>query len=473
MSSALTPDLGGLHDSLERQHLVPHRSLRQVVEDHPELARRLRKYAGLPDRHVRSVAIVDWTSLHHVCSLLEGAAHPQDPFVAFADMASVLAAILLYDRVVVLDGGVMGRRASRLLGVPDIIRSLDPDPPGDRRQMSAHLINEHFLHAVSVLVSAARQGSAWFESLRSNWSECLPNAVIPTPSGQEYTRMGWALPLERSDSYRQLFKETEIWRSDPLLLMTALILDNDVRALFHEYLASTLQAMFAIDRSGPRVRYVGGALRAPMQRARIEMWRSHWRTAPSARGWLPEESRQLNRDPQFPVVMPFWPSAILQSCRARSDIPQRLGEWRQLARAFRDRRSDVEDALGSGDEAELAELMGALHREIHQLTRTLPGVQSSAAVVARATIAVLAPPVPSEVMSRAVAEAAEQGRGPLTMLWLRCITSHVWILVRHQDAASELRLPRQRLQELFALPVSEKSQPDAFLARLAAVTWPV
>jgi hypothetical protein len=473
MDSVLTPELAILHDSLEQQHLTPHGSVRHVVEDHPELAKRLRKSAGLPDKHVRSVAIVDWTSLYHACSLLRGEARPQDPFVAFADMTSVLAAVLFYDRVVVLGGRDMGRKASRLLGVPGTIRSIDPDSPNDKKRLCAHLINEHFLHAASVLMSHTRQSSVWLETLRSNWSDLLPDVVIPTPSTQAYNEMAWSLSPGQPDNYRQVFRETEIWRTDPLLVTSRLILDNDVRALFYEYMAITLEAMFAWRGSGPRVRYVGGALRAPMQRARIDVWRSRWRSVPVVENWLQEGWRQLNRDPQFPILLPFWTSAILQSCRARSDIPQKVGEWRQRAKHFRDRRSDVEDALGRGREEELAELMEMLKGEANELTSFASHVQSRAGVLAKATVAVLAPPVPSDLISKAVSEAVELGRGPLNMLWLRCIKGHMWFLVRQEEAAMKLRSPQERLQELFDLPVAAMSKPEALLKRLATVTWPV
>jgi hypothetical protein len=95
----------------------------------PGLALELRKLIA-PSEGPSSIALLDWTSLHHARRLLEGSlewalfdeevasmastawrmfAWQQDeserrvdPFVALADLASVVSAVILYDRVVFL-----------------------------------------------------------------------------------------------------------------------------------------------------------------------------------------------------------------------------------------------------------------------------------------------------------------------------------------------------------------------------------
>jgi hypothetical protein len=97
---------------------------RDPDEDLRQLATHIREVVVDNNSALSSVGLVDWTSVYHVDELFEGGDRDLGPFVALADLNAIIAAVLFYDRVVVLDADDLVPRVAEALRVPDVLVSL-------------------------------------------------------------------------------------------------------------------------------------------------------------------------------------------------------------------------------------------------------------------------------------------------------------------------------------------------------------
>ena len=253
--------------------------------DLPSLGYYVREQLAGDGSPVATVALLDWTTVNHVHRLINGDRDGIDPFVALADLNALLAAVLFYDRVMVVDGDGVYEDVGEELGVADVLYSLStrggPQTPWNVSVLTDSC--ESCFQDAAANMANLRPDSPLKVELDNAWTELLPAAELP--EDRDPNAIHWTGSPGRPVLFRQLFGPTDLW-GDPRFTKR-LIVDNDIRALTYENVASVLTGALATDELvGPNVRYVGGVLRSPMQRAARAMWRRSW----DRRGGLPLET---------------------------------------------------------------------------------------------------------------------------------------------------------------------------------------
>lgn len=191
----------------------------------------------------------------------------------------------------------------------------------------------------------------------------------------------------------------------------------------------SLRARSQVDGSGPIIRYVGGVLRSPLQKAIRARWADTWseRGSPPAETMLNEYWQQRWQSAGgIQPIFPFWLSAIIAGCRTKADLRSSLHSWRERSEGFRRRRADLEAAMLRGDAMALADGQRALAGEVEKLresaitSTTVSGVSAAAQTLA---VTHLPPPMPQ--VAKALAGPSNSLIKPLTMLILRG-SSHIY-----------------------------------------------
>jgi hypothetical protein len=90
--------------------------------DHP-LARQ-RSALALPSAPA-SIAVIDWCAARNVVALFEEAQSIADPFVAILDLATVIGALVFYDRLLLLDYAGMAARLAEVFGLKGVVHGID------------------------------------------------------------------------------------------------------------------------------------------------------------------------------------------------------------------------------------------------------------------------------------------------------------------------------------------------------------
>jgi hypothetical protein len=218
---------------------------RDPDEDLRQLATHIREVVVDNNSALSSVGLVDWTSVYHVDELFEGGDRDLDPFVALADLNAIIAAVLFYDRVVVLDADDLVPRVAEALRVPDVLVSLSskagPSGAGGHSLLTWAL-EDCFQMSAARLSNLRPDGfEGWFwNELRRGWTDMLPGVALPDE--YDLNEVGWSGSPGRPALMRQLFSPN-VWK--PSVFTKQLIIDNDVRALTYENVAALLTAALA------------------------------------------------------------------------------------------------------------------------------------------------------------------------------------------------------------------------------------
>jgi|SRR5271166_996498 len=287
--------------------------------DHPELARYVHKTIVGPKKEIATVALIDWTTLYHVAALFEGKLEGVDPFVALADLSSMVAAALFYDRVVVINGEPHLYVVQQAFNMDETLVSLRTDAfiEEDGYPLLEAQLDDSF-QAAAIGLCNMSTGHVFLDSLNRSWQEMIPGVSVPT--NRNIQDVGWEFSGDKPDHLRQLFRpDSSLGGAWALRASEELITKSDVAALSYENLASTLTAAIADQPGhGPAVRYVGGVLRAPMQRAVRASWRATWdEKGPPAEAALNAWWQERFRESPITPAFPFWISAILENVSNR------------------------------------------------------------------------------------------------------------------------------------------------------------
>ena len=362
-------------------------------QDHPLVKERSR--SGFLTGSSASVALVDWSALHNVATLFDAPSDIRDPFTAILDLATVVAALVFYDRVVCLDYGSVCARVADHFALPNVLFGMDPGPSGHGPMHD--MIEDYFDEAKIELQRAARDGESWLARLAANWEHLLPSVSYPHDfeymfdivHGGDYEH---GFDVARDNLFE--LRESEYqFLGDQLgdALLQILMLDNDRRSLFYEILLEQIRVRWDPDRR-MSFRYLSTCLRTPMKLARDEWAREQLAALkPAPEDWLQQEWTQLVTRAQGSVRLPFWLGAALANSRARGDFPSAVVALREEAEGFRRRRHELENALFEGDLDRLEKLSAALRGDLNKVTESAARRASGSLEVADSAFRVFLP----------------------------------------------------------------------------------
>jgi hypothetical protein len=432
-----------------------------------------------------SVALVDWTSLDTTRQLLT-ADHDSliDPFVALADLSAVIAALVFYDHVVALDPGHTARDVGALLGLDGVLHGVAPhstEAGGDRMHL---LLNAHFVDAVAEFDRATRVREPWLDTLESGWKRILPGVNFPSHKWDSFdTRLGYTASPDRKSGSNMVFEAvggSYLMRADGQEIADA-ILDNDVRALFYERLASTLGYILRDGDRGPRVRYVGGCLRSPLRSALTQRASDYvgqgTRSSP-AEGWLQQYWRDRYTTEQYPVRLPFWMGTLFERAHRLSggkdrpaDVLRAIRDLRKAADPLRRRKAAIETEIRRGS-ISIAETFGAaLERDAAALTPSTEAV-TIGGVEALGTAASIFIPAPAAGLLKAIAKAGASVSMPwIRRLSMRLFDPHLFFVFTATSDALEVRRALEAAFGIFRFRGGHAREPLAFMQAVNETAW--
>lgn len=414
-----------------------------------------------------SIALVDWTSLHHARLLVEQPDEIRDPFVALANFASVVAAVLFYDQVLVIPDT---SGANDALGVGDLIRPLPTSLPGVPEETFPALLNRHYWWARDQLERASTHPRPpnWFTELAEAWSDLLPGNPFPAHTREGYGEETFRSSPMRGDWHAVVFQRHSEWTLT--LDVAKVIVDNDLRALVYERLAATLQALLRDESRQPSVQYVGGCLRSPLLLARAQAAEAALLPAHTPENWLQQSWQQIFQQQSREVQAPFWLQAVLAASRDRQEIAPTLIKLRRAGRAYRKHRQELANSVAMQDRPALQSVFSALAGDVQALNRTAREVAGGALAVGKATLKITAPVVPSELIDEAARAAGSQS-GWLNTLGVRLFRPRLWLLVRLTRSAQHGSNILPHAAHLFGFAGIDAREPSAFLNRMGCTTW--
>ncbi|HET6549382.1 MAG TPA: hypothetical protein VFG79_13035 [Solirubrobacter sp.] len=443
---------------------------------------------------VGSTVVVDWTALNHACVLLEGnlwvpassaeqltfggtveptnfpagaGRYHYDPFIALADLATVAAAVILHDRLLAVTAPAhpIAERATRALQLHDgVIRELRTDVIGsggdDRVNSLIELLNGAWMDARATVAAGEQFGRPWFQALRDSWSYALPTVEFPSHSadGVDEVMPDPQYGASPAGEPPAIFTNAwDAWEFKPDQYLAAVVIDNDIRALFYELLVDQLIELGDEGGRAPRLRYLGGTLRAPLQIAYANAF-SHRKAK------IPVEQRLQSAwlDQGGPTELPLWLTAILATAPdSPADVAAQIAAWREKARRFRDRRAELESALERGDRKTGKKVLAALQSDLKALTG---GAFDTGVEVVQAAAELVGAPAPAASAGSAVAKKLS---APVEMAWLRYRQPQLWLIadmgVRAGMGVNSVR----NAARAFAFPEHLMDEiPVAFLNRL-------
>ena len=424
-----------------------------------------------------SIAVLDRTSVHRTITLLEGEDTPTDPFIAFADLATVIGAAIFDDRLVLLGEETWtpeaAAQANELLGLQDAIRAITYNPDRGALEEPDHSLAEiaDLLTGpvLDDLIAASESRSEWIGWLRSYWAELLPRVTFPDHD--------WASLSDVIDRYKYHYDEYDVFNisGDAWAVSSGdpqdLILDNDFRGLFYLRFVDLLATILGSDQHHPSVHYVGGCLRAPVIRAqaRLAALSTEQPTASPA-AWLQQIWRELEgiRMTQSPILFPFWMDAVLASSSRLSDIGKVVGDLRGHAKPFRRRRNEMTQAVRYGKSKDLGKLIAALHGDAEQLSSELrrrgEAVQKS---VGKAAELVPFPLLPTVIDAIPV--------GTLASIGTKIFRPDLRFVIRLSQDAQQTRRSLTKFVDLFPLSKEARqaraTEPSDFLKAVGEIAW--
>ena len=460
-----TTDLKGTPSGPLDQDLLP---------DFPALGEHLHGlFAGNSARY-STVALLDWTTIRHVHALMTADTGVLDMFVAVADLNTLLAAALFYDRAVVIDDAQYAVEVAELLGITDVLVPL-ASSSGPKTSWGSPVLSEAFnssFQQSAADLANQRPDSTMTVELNKAWKELLPDVQLP--SSRDVNDVNWSLSAAHPALFRQLFHPGIMWSRDD----NDLVIENDVRAMTYENVAALLTGALATDALiGPNVRYLGGVLRAPMQRAIRARWRDAW----DRRGGLLVETALNERwahhigNSRISPAFPFWLSAVLNGCETRADLAKELPRWRKRTKQLRQRRAQIERLIMDGNLTAAEPYEEAITGAVESLTeaKAAAAAASVATTVAKTGLAVtgIAPFVTDAAGALLDSEVSKLLQ-PRTTWLIRVTRPRLWFLAKANASASQMTQPTYRLKELFELPNAPQGALG-FLARANSLDWSV
>jgi hypothetical protein len=433
------------------------------------LRERVRQAVAVTAQPSTSVAVIDRTALWRTTQLLAGERGSSDPFIALADLATILGAAIFDDRIVVLGNEEIidiTTSANELLGLDDVIRPIlsNPDEKGvDPDAYTLSLLAEQLVaSAVQELEHASEQDANWIGLLRGKWKELLPGlSDFPAYRGLLTT----AEKYKQYDTY-DLFNivggEWKFSFEDP----AELILDNDLRGLFYERLVQALSVMLTQASGGPAVHYAGGCLRAPMLLTRAELVRTASREPTAPSGWLQqrwtvlESAGILGSGGVNPIVLPFWADAVISQVERPEDFKSVVKRYRAKAEGFRKRRGKIDLAMQQGNLNELRRLIAALRGDVPALPSDIAEIAGRAGDTALTIADSSFSGIPG------VAGAAAK-----LLLPPYLFRPHLRLLMRLGKNARSLTRPLSRTLTIFKYAEVRDTDPSNFLEQLGRVAW--
>jgi hypothetical protein len=445
-----------------------------LLPEFPALGEHLRGLFAGNSAPYSTVALLDWTTIRHVHALMTADAGELDMFVAVADLNTLLAAALFYDRAVVIDDAQYAAEVAELLGITDVLIPL-ASSSGPKTSWGSPVLSEAFNSSFQVSASGLanqRPDSTMTVELNTAWKELLPDVQLP--SSRSVDEVNWSPSPGHPALFRQLFRPGIMWSRDD----TDLVIENDVRAMTYENVAALLTGALATDALiGPNVRYLGGVLRSPMQRAIRARWRETW----DRRGGLLLETALNERwahhisDSHISPAFPFWLSAVLNGCETRADLAKEIPKWRKRTKQLRQRRAEIERLIMDGNLTAAQPYEQAITGAVESLTeaKVVAAAASVATTVAKSGLAVtgIAPFVTDAAGALLDSEVSKLLQ-PRTTWLIRVTRPRLWFLAKANASASQLTQPTYRLKELFELPDAPHGALG-FLARANSLDWSV
>ncbi|MBK8255033.1 MAG: hypothetical protein IPK82_20535 [Polyangiaceae bacterium] len=447
-------------------------ALAQELPKLPALRRSIRHQADVAANPASTIALIDWTSLDNTCRLLAGD-DIDDPFVALLDFATILGAILFYDRLLVLDiTGDTAAKANKLLMLDEVIRPINRASTsaivGDRWSV---MLDSIFASALRDMINFQYDAPNWLDELAALWHALVPAARPLNYRGFD-THLSYSASPRRHSGSRMIFCHDHIrfLPRDAESLRTT-ILDNDVRALFYEKLAHVLSVILRTDHEGPPVHYIGGCLRTPMKMIRAHIAEKMLDSRIRTEDWLKSQWHALYQKRDFPVRMPFWFDAILARTKGPLDIPEAVRSLRDDAHALRSRRGEMETMLARGNASQMEELTRALAGDIGQFTSRATTTTGAVVKIAEVAMKTAVPVFPAETAHAALKAGSELGAGWLRETAVRLFRPQIWSVYRMGQSAREVQRSLEVAFTLFDLPRADADIPKQFLSSFAALSW--
>ncbi|MFC1596890.1 hypothetical protein ACFL5Q_02985 [Planctomycetota bacterium] len=450
-------------------HIPPQRRT-QEVEKFPDLRESVRRQTNVNADSRESVAIIDWTSLDNTCRLL-GGERILDPFITILDLTAVVAAVIFYDRVIVLDDMGRANAGNELLNLDDVIRAVDPGRT-EQFTLMGLLLDAHFVSALTELDRATTSQRPWLKCLEGAWAELLPNLEFPKHHRNAFEEnFGYNSSPDRHSGLRVIFDlvDEQFFYSDREAAKH-MILDNDIRALFYERLANAFSSIIHEDRGYPPVHYVGGCLRVPMLLARAKLAESILDPHVTLENWLQKQWARLYRTCEYAVRLPFWMDAVLHGVRSPTELGNAVCKTRDAARALRARRSQIETALALGDALENDKLLDALGGDGRQFSDAVSAVGGVAVESATVAAKSCLPPGLTQTLGAAANHSGKLGQEWLEEMALRFFRPHLWCIYSMGRKARRLQRSVERLFELFHLQRGDATRPKQFLEKFGAIS---
>jgi hypothetical protein len=312
---------------------------------------------------------------------------------------------------------------------------------------------------------AELRDAPWFRRMRESWRTVLPDVEFPShlPDNVDETMPAMYAPSPYRETPLIFQSDLFSWDRAPESNLAAIILDNDIRALFYELLVDQLLTISKTP-DPLSLRYLGGALRGPLQLAY-----AHASSQREAIRPLENRLQKEWRSGDTPAELPLWITAVLASAPAdAAQVAERIASWRESASGFRNRRAEVEAALARGDDETLAQLLGALREDLRVLS------DRAAKIGARLTKALVQLVGAPALIVKAGAAAA--GYTELTqraeMAWLRRRRPQLWLVADMSKLAGTGQNSLRNAAHAFKFPEGLADEiPRGFLSRLGQVAW--
>jgi len=419
-----------------------------------------------------SIALVDRTALHNARGLLIGEP-THDPFVAIADLASIIGAVVFYDAVVVLGGADLAKQANELLGLDNTIRAVSAQTlPSvkERRSRIEAVLSSCFEDSIHELSSATAAHEPWIKALGSAWRKILPHVPFPSHENSMLHNLGYSVSPGPRILQAIFDLRSEGFDYADTRELQELILYNDIRGLFYEKVASVLSSLFSRDVDRPPIHYVGNSLRTPMLFARAQLSQSLLRPPAVLENWLQMEWAQKYRHSEYPVRMPFWINAVLAGVSHPAQLARSVSRVRESASGLRAKRHQIEKALADGNVPALDSIRSAFNGETDKFQESLKTISRAALGTADVVAKAYLPPGTIRVLGQAAAKFAPQVAPDwLQSIALRLFRRHLWFVQSIGRKATLVQRSVERMFDLFRLPRGQADKPVQFLTRLASV----
>jgi hypothetical protein len=365
---------------------------------------------------------------------------------------------------------------SKVLEPPPLPDDMDPEL-WDRLTMWSGPIGSsvHALFWATVLDfdHATKTQARWLSRLQNQWDRLLPGTPWRPHTADECLEAFQPLLTSPSNRWRpDLFRVSDPSKPyfgpsgalrDPRYEQVvadragAIVLDNDVRAVFHAAVASALDQVAG--HSSATVRYVGGGLRTPVQLVLAQL----------AKDSLAEDGGLAVEDWMQLVSMPFWFDAVVSGLDTPDRLPERIRAFRRLAAPFRARRRELECHLVGGNRQVTERLAAALAGDAAVLTKQTSESVGAAMALADVALRIAAPtPVGISQVGKGISGAIGSDR--TAGLTMRLFHPELRVVHKLGRSAELLSNSLPRAFSLFELERAEATAPLAFLNRLGDST---